>query len=336
MICLVTGGTGFVGSHLIELLRAEGHVVRALVRPGSKADFVRALGADVVTGDLDDADSLRRACQGCDVLYHSAARVEIVGTEEEFHRTTVLGTQHLLDAARDAGVRRFVQVSSCGIYHPRLLASGRVIDEDTPTPTPPNWFVYGLAKYRAERAVISSWPREWVIVRLGYLYGPRNRTMHTYLAPVMRDDIMMLIGDGENEMAMVYVEDAARAVMRAGLRDGVAGRILIAGPSERVTQRQYFDALAVGFGLPRIKKKVPYPVAFFFGWLGEKLVKSGPRSAVLRRSAIALTGLPQRINCDKTRRLLDWSPQVSFADGMKRAFEWYHAEYPAATAMPPA
>jgi nucleoside-diphosphate-sugar epimerase len=329
MKVLVTGGTGFVGSHLIEQLRAAGDSVRALVRLGSDRRFVASLGAEVATGDLDDMDSLRAACDGCEIVYHSAARVEIVGGEEEFHRTTVAGTARLLAAAKEKRVRRFIQVSSCGVYSPSLLASGRVIDETTPTDEPPQWFVYGRSKYHAERVVREkAGPDiEWVIIRLGYLYGPRNRTMQTYLAPVMTDSIMMIIGDGENEMALVYVEDAVRAIVLAGRCPEAAGKTLIAGGNERVTQQQYFDTLADGFGVPRIRKHVPYKVAFFFGRLGEWLIRKGPRQAVMRRSAIALTGLPQRIRCDYTQQLLGWQPETKFADGMRKAFEWYHKEY---------
>ncbi|HVP13725.1 MAG TPA: NAD-dependent epimerase/dehydratase family protein [Phycisphaerae bacterium] len=329
MKVLVTGGTGFVGSHLIEQLRADGSSVRALVRLGSDRRFVASLGAEVVTGDLDDLDSLRSACEGCETVYHCAARVEIVGPEEDFNRTTVAGTARLVAAAKEKQVRRFVQVSSCGVYPPSLLASGQVIDEATPTDEPPPWFVYGRSKYHAERVVRQkAGPEmEWVIIRLGYLYGPRNRTMRTYLAPIMTDSIMMIIGKGGNEMALVYVEDAVRAIVLAGQCPGAANRTLIAGGTERITQQEYFDALADGFGVPRIRKHVPYKVAFFFGWLGERLIKKGPRQAVMRRSAIALTGLPQRIRCDYTQQLLGWRPETRFADGMRRAFEWYHKEY---------
>ena len=118
-----------------------------------------------------------------------------------------------------------------------------------------------------------------------------------------------------------------RAVSLAGRNPEAAGEVLIAGGDERVTQQQYFDAMADGFGIPRIRRHIPYRLAFFFGWLGEYFVRKGPRQAVLRRSAIALTGLPQRLRCDHTRKLLDWRPEVKFADGMRAAFEWYHAEY---------
>lgn len=329
MKAMVTGGTGFVGSHLIEQLRAAGHDVRAIVRRGSNRAFVESLGAEAVEGDLDDQASLEAACEGCDVVFHSAARVEIVGTWEQFKQTTVDGTRRLVHAANRESVGRFVFVSSCGIYHPRLLASGIVINESTPSPPPPRWFTYAIAKLQAEEVVKHelSPNLEWAIVRLGYLYGPRNRTMRTYLEPVMRQGIMTLVGDGENEMAMVYVDDAVRAILLAGSCPVAAGTTLIAGNTERVTQRQYFDALADGFGLPRVTKKVHYSLAFLAGWVGEYLFKDGPKAAAIRRSAIALTGLPQRINCDYTQKLLGWQPRMKFSEGMKKAFEWYHREY---------
>jgi nucleoside-diphosphate-sugar epimerase len=140
---------------------------------------------------------------------------------------------------------------------------------------------------------------------------------------------MTLIGTGENEMAMVYVEDAVRALVLAGSCPGAAGTTLIAGNTERVTQRQYFDALADGFGIPRVTRKVNYSVAFVAGWVGEYLFKDGIRAAAVRRSAIALTGLPQRINSDYTQKLLGWKPTTKFDDGMRAAFQWYHREYAA-------
>ncbi|MCG8407213.1 MAG: NAD-dependent epimerase/dehydratase family protein [Phycisphaerales bacterium] len=329
MKALVTGGTGFVGGHLIRQLREQGDTVRALVRPTSHRSVLESLSAESVVGDLDDHDSLRRACEGCDIVYHSAARVEMVGTEEEFHRTTVAGTERLLTAAAQQGVKRFVHVSSCGVYHPKIFATGRVINEFTPTPEPPAWFPYGRAKLLAEHSVREQCPpeMEWVIIRLGYLYGPGNRAMRTHVEPAMRDSTMHIIGDGQNEMAFVYVSDAVRAVVLAGRCLEAAGKILIAGCNEWITQQEYFDAMADGFGIPRIKKRMPYSIAFFFGWLGELLIRSGPRRTALRRAAIALTGLPQRLRCDYTQELLNWQPEVEFPEGIRAAFDWYREEY---------
>lgn len=335
MQALVTGGTGFVGSHLIERLVADGMKVRALIRREADRPGMTTLGADAVIGNLDDAESLKQACVGVDVVYHAAARVEIVGSESDFMRTTVEGTQRLCDAAAAANVKRFVYVSSCGVYHPKLLNSGIVIDEATPTPQPPRWFMYGRTKLLAEEVVRTSMPAsvEWTVIRLGYLYGPRNRTMHTYLAPVFREGIARIIGTGDNEMAMVYVCDAVKAIALAGTRPAAKNQILIAGGDEVVTQQIYFDALADGFGLPRVKR-VPYGLAFFAGWIGE-YVAIGTRRMVMRRAAVALTGLPQRINCKRTQEILNWKPTTRFADGLRRAFEWYDETYGRMAAHPP-
>src|SRR5437870_4095435 len=120
MKVLITGGTGFVGSHLADQLCAAGDQVRALVRPGSETSHLCSLGVELAVGSLDDEASLAKACAGCDIVHHCAARVEIVGDERDFQNTTVEGTRRLLDAAARAGVRRFVQISSCGVYHPSL------------------------------------------------------------------------------------------------------------------------------------------------------------------------------------------------------------------------
>jgi nucleoside-diphosphate-sugar epimerase len=330
MIALVTGGTGFVGSHLIEQLIAMGDEVRALVRPGRSRLSVDGPRVTAVSGDLDDAASLAAACRGVDVVYHSAALVDIVGHESEFARTTIEGTQRLVEAANSAGVKRFVYVSSCGVFHPGLLARGDVLDEATSTPEPPRWFLYGRAKHRAEQVVRThAAPNcEWVIVRLGYLYGPGNRTMHTYLEPALQDKMMCIVGSGENEMAMVYVRDAVEALALAGHVRAAAHRVLIAGGNEHVTQRQYFDALADGFGIPRVKQRVPYWLAYASAWLGERVLKpTGVRAMMLNRSAVALSGLPQRLRCETTQRILGWQSRTRFADGMRKAFEWYRAEY---------
>jgi nucleoside-diphosphate-sugar epimerase len=330
MNVLVTGGTGFVGSHLIEALRAGGGRVRAIVRRSGDRDTIARLGGEPVVGDLEDAESLEQACRGCEVVYHAAAKVDIVGGYASFHRTTVTGTARLIAAARRAGVRRFVYISSCGVYHPRLLHHG-VIDENTPTPPPPRWFAYGRAKLEAEHVVRRDVqpPAEWVIVRLGYLYGPRNRAMHLYVRPLMTTYPVMFIGRGDNDMAMLYVTDAVRAIVAAGRTPDAAGRTLIAAGEERVTQKDYIDAMADGFGVPRARRHVPYRLAYALAWLNEltdRLKRNNGRP-VINRSAVVLTGLPQRIDGSRTRRLLGWTPSVRFADGIRETFDWYRREY---------
>src|SRR5687767_1324315 len=108
----VTGGSGFIGGRLIERLVGDGVRVRAIARSERSADKVRALGAEHVPGDLDDADALVAAARGCDVAFHAAAHVEEWGDPKAFYRANVLGTRRAVGAARQAGVRRFVHVGT--------------------------------------------------------------------------------------------------------------------------------------------------------------------------------------------------------------------------------
>ena len=99
------------------------------------------------------------------------------------------------------------------------------------------------------------------------------------------------------------------------------------GSNAPCTQRAYLDALADGLGLPRATRYVPFYLAFGLSWLGEYLVRGGPRRAWLRRSFVAILGLPAKITGAHTSDLLGWAPQTTLAEGMKRTFEWYRAEY---------
>ena len=213
------------------------------------------------------------------------------------------------------------------MYHPDLLLKGAV-SESTISPAPPNWFTYARSKYRAEEIVRDECGEmEWVIVRLGYLYGPRNRVMKDYLEPVLAHGLMAIVGDGTNQLALVDVRDVVAAIALSGSCPEAARKILIAGPNECVTQREYVDAIAEGFGVPRVKKTVPYGIAYMAGWVGEYFIHKWPASAVMRRSAIVLTGLPQRIDCTYTQKLLGWQPQIRFAEGIREAFDWYYSEH---------
>ncbi|MBK8269192.1 MAG: NAD-dependent epimerase/dehydratase family protein [Planctomycetes bacterium] len=193
----------------------------------------------------------------------------------------------------------------------------------------PKWFPYGRAKLRAEEVVRAESPpeMEWVIVRLGYLYGPRNRTIKTHVEPAMRDRTMSILGKGDNAMAFTYVTDVVRAIALAGRVPAAARQILIAAGREHVTQRQYFDAMADIIGIPRIRKRTPYWLAYLAGWVGEYVIRGGPRRGTIRRASIALTGLPQHVKCEHTQKLLGWAPEVSFEEGMRNAAQWFREEY---------
>src|SRR3990172_3129349 len=155
MKALVTGATGFIGGHIVDGLLAAGHEVRGLASSAQKATRLEQLGVEVVVGDVTDIDSLSAAARGVDTVFHAAAKVTDWGPWPEFEAVTVRGTENALQAAVDAGVRRFLHVSTVGVYDDRAIVQGAGrITEDTPLVDRAGgfWGFYAKSKMLAEKA----------------------------------------------------------------------------------------------------------------------------------------------------------------------------------------
>jgi nucleoside-diphosphate-sugar epimerase len=176
MKVLLTGASGFLGTHLAELFVGAGHSVRALVRRTSRTDRLERLGVELVRGDMKDADSLRRAVEGVEVVVHAASTM--AGVPEEYVAATVEGTRSLLAAADQAGVHRVVYVSSIAVYPMRKLPPGQAVAEDSGYEEDPLFLTnYTKSKIGADRAALECAARgkmQVFVLRPGLLYGPRG------------------------------------------------------------------------------------------------------------------------------------------------------------------
>ncbi len=217
MNVFVTGGTGFVGAHLVKALRARGDTVTALVR---KPALASRLGwNDAVRlqhGDLDDDAALRAGCAGADVVYHVAGKIA-ARNAAEFMATNRDGTANVLEAARDAGARRFLFVSSLAVAGP--TTPGHAIDENRP-PQPVT--DYGRSKLAAEvlvRAMPASLP--WTIVRPPVVYGEWDRVT-LKMFQLARRGVVPVFGDGSQELSVIHAEDLARSLIAAGTSPAAA------------------------------------------------------------------------------------------------------------------
>ncbi len=144
---LVTGGSGFLGSHLVEALVARGEKVRVLVRPTSKASHLESLKVELIYGDLNNLSSLRKAIQNIERVYHCAALATDWETWEKFRNTNITGVHNLLEAALEAGVKKFIHVSTTDVYrHPDYPADER-------TPYRLRGWPYGDTKIEGEQLV---------------------------------------------------------------------------------------------------------------------------------------------------------------------------------------
>jgi nucleoside-diphosphate-sugar epimerase len=325
---LVTGGTGLLGSHIVEQLVRRGRRVRALIRPGSDTDFLRLHGVELTDGDITDAESLRRACQGVDVVYHAAARVGDWGPWHEFQEITIEGTRKLLEAASEAGARRFVHISSISAYgHPNV--KGLVLDERAPLGRNlHHWSYYSRAKVEAEKLVWSAHERgdlAVTVIRPSWLYGPRDRTTIARLCDSIRRRRIKLIGDGNNRLNVVHAGSVAEAAILAADSDVAAGEAFNCSNDGVLTQRMYFNMVAKAIGEPAVDRKVPYWLAYSAGFtlevLGRFLRFKNP--PLVTRYSVWLMGRKTFFRCDKARQVLGWTPRVRYEEGIPEAVDAY-------------
>ena len=231
MKALVTGATGFVGSHLAEALRRRGDEVTALARSLKKAEALRPLAVRVVQGDLDDKAALAQAVDGQDVIYHVAGAIA-ARSEDDFMASNREGTRNVVAAAVAAGGPRFVLVSSMAAGGPS--PRGRPLKGDEP-PLPVTR--YGRSKLAAEEVVRAS-GLPWTIVRPPMVYGPRDREVLKVFR-IARLGIAPVFGDGTQELSAVHGADLADALIAAAITPATIHRIYYASHPDVFTTTHF-------------------------------------------------------------------------------------------------
>ncbi len=328
---LVTGATGLLGSHIAEQLVVRGERVRALVRPSGDTTFLRRIGAELAEGDLGDANSVRRAVAGADVVYHSAARVGDWGPWRAFQEQVLDATAHLLDACRAEKVGRVLHVSSITVYgqpdHERLIT-----EDEPPAGKPGSWEYYRRAKLAAEE-LCRAYPGPLTIVRPGWMYGPRDRITFPRVVAALRLGRVGIIGTGDNLLNLIYAGDVADGAIRAADREQAVGRAYNFCGEGEVTQRQLIDALTDALGLPRVRRRYPFRVAYGIGLFAEvvaRLIRLR-RPPHISRYAVALVGRSTRYSVARARKELGWEPKVGIEEGLRRTLEWFREKEAAQT-----
>jgi 2-alkyl-3-oxoalkanoate reductase len=318
MRALVTGATGFVGSHLAEALQNRGDEVTALVRSPSKAAALGSLGVRVVPGDLDDAGSLARAVEGQDVVFHVAGLVA-ASDENAFLRCNRDGTASLVAAAARAGVGRFVYVSSMAAGGP--AGKGRPL---TGTEPPRPVTAYGRSKLAGEKAVTEG-ALPWVIMRPPMVYGPRDREVLKVFR-MARWGVAPVFGDGSQELSAVHGADLAGALVAAGTVAATAGKVYYPCHPEVVTSAAFVRA--VGSAMGRRLHIVPVPHSLGRTMLGitEAAARLVGHTTILTRDKAneffhtAWTGDPGPLTRDS-----GWRAEHDLASGIADTLRWYRS-----------
>jgi len=323
----VTGGTGFLGGAMVRLLVPQAERVRVLVRRPQADAAIRSLGAEPVRGDLLAPGGCDDLVRTGDVVYHAAALVGTTGRLSEFRRTTVEGTRRLLDAALACRPARFVYVSTGAVYSARHVGDGISAGSTPIGPLPHNY--YARAKLEAENLVRSECERAnvpWTIVRLACtIYGPGPSPLAKTFLALAEGGYLYVIGSGRNQFATAYVDDAARAVILAGVRPVAAGKIYDVASEEPVTQRQFVDAVADALGVTP-PRAVARWLAYIAAWLIERWTRTWGREHPITRWLVVLMSVDQPVDTRRIRDELGWRPEVTFEQGMKLMKQWHEQQ----------
>jgi len=313
----VTGGTGFVGAHLVKALRARGDSVAALVRrPALAQELGWGDAVRQVRGDLDDEAALHDGCAGAEVVFHVAGKI-VARSPAEFMATNRDGTANVLEAARDAGVRRFIHVSSLAVAGPTTPA--HPIDEERP-PAPVT--DYGRSKLAAE-VLVRAMPFDWTIIRPPVVYGEWDRGTLTVFQ-LARRGFVPVFGDGSQELSAIHAEDLARALIVVAQAENTARRVYFATHAATITSREF--VLKIGEALGTKPRIIPLPPVVVRGvlWVTGTLAHLAGRATLLSADK-GNEYLAPAWTCrsDALTRDTGWRAQIELETGLRRAANWY-------------
>ncbi|MDB5390630.1 MAG: hypothetical protein JWM11_6276 [Planctomycetaceae bacterium] len=322
--CLVTGGGGFLGLYITEQLVARGDQVRVLCR--GRYSRLDELNVETIQGDVRDAGIVGQACEGMDVVFHTAAVPGIWGPWEHYYGINTVGTQNVLNGCLQANVRKLLYTSS-----PSVIYDGKdhlKVDESYPYPT--SYLCnYPRSKALAERAILEANGRNGLAtaaLRPHLIWGPRDNHLIPRLIERARSGRLRRVGNGQNLISMSYVENAATAHLQAADRleigSPVAGQAYFINEPEPVRLWDWVDEILGQAGLPPLKKQISATLAYSIGAACEAaytLLRKKSEPPMTRFLALQLSG-SHYYSVDKAHRDFGYAPAISVAEGMRRMF----------------
>jgi len=326
---LVTGGGGFLGGAIVEHLLAAGFAVRSFAR----GDYpeLRQRGVKVIRGDLTDPEAVRRACDGCAVVFHNAAKAGVWGDYDSFYQPNVMGTKNVLAACRSVGVGRLVFTSSASVVFGDADMEGA--DESVPYPVHPR-SPYTATKAEGERLVLAadSPVLRTLSLRPHLIWGPGDTQIIPRILAQARAGKIIRVGAGKNIIDTTYIDNVAVAhlLAAAALRDNshASGRAYFISNGEPVNLWDFVNRILSMAGIPPIRRGIPKSVAVILGGVVESihLALKLPGEPRMTRFLAEELSTSHWFDISAARRELKYEPRVSMEEGLRRLQTWLQGQ----------
>jgi nucleoside-diphosphate-sugar epimerase len=334
----ITGATGLVGGHATAEALQRGHRVRALIRATSDTRCLDQWGVETVVGDLEDRDALQTGVAGADWVFNCAAKVGDWGTLEEFRRLNVEALHLLLNAALDAHVERLVHVSSLGVYEGR----DHYGTNETMSPAANSLDAYTRSKTEAEALVLDYHRRRGLpaaIVRPGFIYGERDRTVIPKLLVNLRRGTFAYFGSGAQILNCIYVKNLVHGIFLAAENPAAIGEVFNLTDGQPVTKRQFVGRVAELADLKPPTRHIPRRLARILADLFEGVAKlcGAKHPPLINKARYKFLALNLDYSIEKARRVLGYRPPFTFEQGIEQAMAEHHlsaCRQPAAAGRP--
>jgi nucleoside-diphosphate-sugar epimerase len=320
---LVTGATGFIGSHLVDHLAGRNYSIRCLVRKTSDTRWIRNVPVEYVYGDLFTPEALRDAVADVDYVYHSAG-ITKAKTSDEYYRGNTTGTRNVLEAAAAHATRlkRFVHISSQAAAGPSPTRTP-ITEEASPHPIT----AYGQSKWKSEEECHSMAGRvPFTIVRPPAVYGPREKDIFTFFSTMNRG-LQPMIGLKDKYVSLIHVSDLVRGFILAAESDIALNQTYFISSREIYSWKELGDVTRAILGKRALRVRIPEPVVYVVSAFAEFFALFNSRPAILNIEK-GRDIVQDYWTCDssKAKRDFGFEEEISLEAGMRETVEWYRAE----------
>lgn len=319
---LVTGASGFIGSHVCEKLVEKGYKVKALVRESSDKSFLDTLGVEYVYADLRDAKRLKEALEGVTTVFNCAAKVGVSDIFDKEHaEINIRGTRNLLEACIYNNVKKFIHFSTLGVLG---IFRDHYNDDET-APYVKSGHPYYDTKIDSERLVLNYYNDRnlpVVVLRPGFVYGTRDRKGLKDLVPHTLKGDIVCVGYGNNDIALTSVNNLVQASMLALVNDNCIGRVYNITDGTGINMMQYITELYKILGIDTKVKKISIPTAKIIS-KSLNLIYGDPEKNPFNESVVAMVSNSSNFDISRAKKELGYKPVDNFEAELKESVEWY-------------